>query len=241
MRRHPVKDTSGFAVGEASDPASVRMPGVQGGNSPATGAPAITGAVHVGAILTADTSGIADTDGLVETTFRYQWLADDANISGATSTTYLVTDADLGKFIKVKVSFSDDGDNDETLTSEATVAVEPDLPVTASIHDAPQSHDGESTFTFELRFSEEFKISYRTLRDHAFTVTGGRVESARRLERNSDEPNLRWEIRIAPGSGGDVTIVLPITTDCEDNGAICTAGARMLSTSLELTVTGPGG
>ena len=41
--------------------------------------------------------------------------------------------ADLGKTIKVKVSFTDDGDNDETLTSEATVAA------TATVPSAPQS------------------------------------------------------------------------------------------------------
>ena len=53
-------------------------------------------------------------------------------------------------------------------------------PLTASIHDAPQTpHDGTSAFTFELRFSEHIPLSYRTLRDHAFTVTGGEVTKAR--------------------------------------------------------------
>ena len=42
-------------------------------NSPATGAPAITGTAQVGEMLTADTSGIADADGLDNVAFAYQW------------------------------------------------------------------------------------------------------------------------------------------------------------------------
>ena len=45
--------------------------------------------------------------------------------------------------------------------------------LTASLENIPDAHDGENAFTFELRFSEEFSLSYRTLRDHAFTVAGG--------------------------------------------------------------------
>ena len=72
--------------------------------------------------------------------------------------------------------------NGETLTSAATgaVAAEP-APLTASISAAPESHDGNSSFTFELHFSEEFYVSYKALRDYAFTVTGGEVTKADRL------------------------------------------------------------
>ena len=106
-------------------------------------------------------------------------------------------------------------------------------PLTASAHDVPSSHDGSSTFTFELRFSEEFPLSYVTLRDHAFTVTGGEVTQARRLDRPG---NIRWEISVSPDSNGDVTIVLPATTDCDAQGAICTEDGRKLSGELEITV-----
>ena len=102
----------------------------------------------------------------------------------------------------------------------------------------PTSHDGSASFTFELRFSEEFPLSYKTLRDHAFTVTEGEVTRARRLERPG---NIRWEITVRPSSDAPVTIVLPITEDCEAEGAICTADGRKLSSRLELTVSGPGG
>ena len=91
-------------------------------NSPATGAPDISGTAQVGETLTADTSGIADADGLANATFSYQWLADDADINGATGSTYTLTDSDEGKAVKVEVSFTDDAGNHETLTSGATDA-----------------------------------------------------------------------------------------------------------------------
>ena len=158
-------------------------------------------------------------------------------------------DADEGKTIKVRVSFTDDDGNTESLTSAATAVVaaapeqEEETPsLTASAHDLPASHDGSATFTFELRFSEHIPLSYVTLRDHAFTVTGGEVTKARRLEPgNSAGKNVRWEISVTPESNDAVTIVLPPTTDCEAEGALCTGDGRMLSNRLEITVPGPGG
>ena len=98
-------------------------------NSPATGAPTINGAVQVGQTLTADTSGIADADGLSGATFAYQWIANDGttdtDIQGATAATYALAAADEGKTIKVRVTFTDDGGNAESLTSTATGAIAP--------------------------------------------------------------------------------------------------------------------
>ena len=93
-------------------------------NSPATGTPTITGTAQVGETLTADTSGIADADGLADAEFSYQWLADDADIAGATGSTYTLEDADEGKAVRVRVSFTDDAGNEETLTGAATAAIE---------------------------------------------------------------------------------------------------------------------
>ena len=92
-------------------------------NSPATGAPTISGTAQVGETLEVDTSGISDADGLENAAFTYQWLADDVDISGATGYTYTLTDSELGKSVKIEVSFTDDEGNDESLTSAATDAV----------------------------------------------------------------------------------------------------------------------
>ena len=77
----------------------------------------------MGETLTANTSGVADVDGLSNVQYEYQWLADDSDISGATNATYTLADADEGKAISLRVSFTDDADNEETLTSAATAAV----------------------------------------------------------------------------------------------------------------------
>ena len=96
----------------------------QAANTPATGAPAITGMVRVGETLTADTSAIEDADGLDNAVSAYQWQADDAEISGANGSAYTLAGTDKGKAISVKVSFTDDAGNSETLTSAVTAAVE---------------------------------------------------------------------------------------------------------------------
>ena len=155
---------------EPSEPASARF---SSANHPATGEPQIIGNAHVGETLSVDTSPIADPDGMGSVAFRYQWFADDTEIAGATSASYTVADADEGKTITAQVSFIDDAGNRESLTSAATPHVTP--PLTAEFLDTPSSHNGEDVFTFELRFSEEFSVSYRTLIEHAFNITGGHV------------------------------------------------------------------
>ena len=98
-------------------------------NTAPTGVPTITGTAQVGKTLTAVTTGIMDADGLTSPTYTYQWIrvnGSEADISGANSSTYTLDAADLGKTIKVKVSFDDDGGHTETLTSAATVTVAAD-------------------------------------------------------------------------------------------------------------------
>ena len=97
-------------------------------NTPATGQPLISGKARVGEVLEVDTSGISDGDGLTNAAFTYQWLADDAEIAVATGPTYTLVEAELGEAVKVRVSFTDDGGNNETLTSVATTAVSAALP-----------------------------------------------------------------------------------------------------------------
>ena len=97
------------------------------GNTAPTGLPEISGTAHVGETLTASASGIADADGLTNGTYAWQWIANDgasdADIADATGTAYTLTAAEAGKTIKVRVTFTDDGGTEETLVSEATVAV----------------------------------------------------------------------------------------------------------------------
>ena len=93
-------------------------------NTEATGQPTIYGIARVGETLTADTSGIDDEDELTNVAFAYQWLRDNAEIASATGETYTLVADDEGKTIEVKVSFTDDADHEETLTSAPTGEVE---------------------------------------------------------------------------------------------------------------------
>ncbi|MGY4879723.1 hypothetical protein ACLUEY_17830, partial [Vreelandella aquamarina] len=65
----------------------------------------ITGTATEDETLTADTSDLADKDGLG--TFSYAWKADGTAITGATSSTYTLTQAEVGKAITVAVSYTD--------------------------------------------------------------------------------------------------------------------------------------
>ena len=125
-------------------------------NSPATGAPTISGTAEVGKTLTAETSAIADADGLDNVGYSYQWLANGAEIAGATSDTYTLVETDVGKAIQVKVSFRDDKNNPETLTSAATAAVEPrpNTPATGAPTISGTVRVGE-TLTAETRDIED--------------------------------------------------------------------------------------
>ena len=208
-------------------------------NSAATGAPSITGTAHVGSTLTADTTSIADSDGLVNVSYSYQWISNDGSsdtdIQNATGSSYTLVAGDQGNTIKVKVNFTDDAGNDETLTSAATGAVAPS-PLTVTLENNPSSHNGTDAFTFRIQFSEETSLSFRTLRDQAFTVAGGTVKKAKRMVKGS---NLGWTIHVEPDSNYDVEIVLSPTTDCAATGAICTHDGRKLSNQLGFTVRGP--
>ena len=79
--------------------------------------------------------GITDADGKTKAedgdsgyAYTYQWILVDGNtetdISGEMSSTYMPSSSDVGKTIKVRVSFTDDLDNAEgPFTSEQTAAV----------------------------------------------------------------------------------------------------------------------
>ena len=126
-----------------------------------------------------------------------------------------------------------------TLSNAVTASVPRDAPsetpvtpLTVRFEDVPAEHAGEA-FGFEVRFSESFKVSYLTMRDHALAVTGGRVTGARRRdnphhEADGMEANRVWRITLEPDGNGDVQVELPATADCAVTNAICRrrAGAR---------------
>ena len=72
---------------------------------------------------------------MTKVSYAYQWLTSrNAEIDGATSSTHTLVESDEDKTIKVRVSFTDDRGNAETLTSAATgvVAPRPNSPATGT-------------------------------------------------------------------------------------------------------------
>ena len=96
-------------------------------NDAPTGSVTISGTVIQGQTLTAD-STLADADGLGA--IRYQWQADGTNISGATNSTFILAEAQVGKTITAVASYTDGHGTAESVTSSATGAV-------VNINDAP--------------------------------------------------------------------------------------------------------
>ena len=141
-------------------------------NSPASGAPTISGTAQVGETLTADVSGIADSNGLDSASFSYQWVRNDgtgdADIQGATASTHTPSDEDVGKTIKVRVSFADDSGNEETLTSEPTGPVTyAEGPPAAPQHVEVDAGDQEITLSWQAPADEgkapvlDYRIRHR--------------------------------------------------------------------------------
>ena len=192
--------------------------------------------VEEGATVTL--SGLGE-DPDADDTLQYTWTqtgGPTVTLSPAATTTFtaptgLTEDAVLTFTLRVTDAAGLSGEDGTTVT-----VVAPEPPLRAWIEGVPERHDASTRFTFELRFSEEIRVSYKTLRDAAFEVTGGTVRRARRLAPPS---NIGWQITIKPSSDADVGVVLQATTDCSATGAMCTAAGKPLSTRLEATIPGP--
>lgn len=107
-------------------------------NAPPSGSVSITGTVAKGNTLTADVSTLADFDRLGA--LSYAWSASaTANgvyttIAGATAQTYTLTASEVGKFIKVSVSYTDGrGTAEATAAVSGTAVIDPNNVATGSI------------------------------------------------------------------------------------------------------------
>ena len=136
-------------------------------NDPAYGRVFITGPTQAGYELTAFTSAIGDRDGIPRDQLNYQWkryAADgttfETNI-GANSSTYRVTDNDVGKKIRLEVRFTDnDGTDEGPLTSPAFPYI-----ATQTV--------GEATFISTIGMVGDSYRSFTTQEQGQVFTTGG--------------------------------------------------------------------
>ena len=208
-------------------------------NNDAAGAPTVTGTPRVGQVLTADTSLIADEDGLTNVSYEYQWLADGTDIEGATGSSYELTASEQGQTIQVRVSFTDDANNEESLTSEATVEVAAaPAPLTASVPDSrfqSARHNGaddrpQVIVAFSLPVASFEKTT------PSVSLTGATVSSVRLHE--EDGLQNSWIFFLDPDGDADIVFSLATGQPC-DSGGICTEDGGMLSEGVRVTLPGP--
>ena len=143
-------------------------------NTAATGQPTITGTAQVRETLTAIMSEIADDNGLTNAAFSHQWVRSangtDNDVTDATASTYAVTNADINKAIKVRVSFTDDDGYSETLTSNATTPVPVPAPVIVPPEEPEIAHaEGDSTIVSNLNQTSVLN-PFSVLRAQTFTT-----------------------------------------------------------------------
>ncbi|UWR10000.1 DUF4214 domain-containing protein [Sulfitobacter mediterraneus] len=101
---------------------------VQNVNDTPQGSIGINGTARQGVLLTAQTSGLSDADGLGP--FSYTWLRDGAAISGATGSSYRLAQSDVDQTISLRLSYTDQQGTTEYVNSAATAAVQ-------NVNDAP--------------------------------------------------------------------------------------------------------
>ena len=230
-------------------------------NAAPTGLPTVAGTARVGETLTASASGIADADGLASANFAWQWIANDgtadADIAGATGSTYTPTAAEVGKTLKVRVAFTDDGGTEETLVSEATAAVAAALPVVsvgaaaspvtegaAAVFTLSRTGDMASTLEVSVSVTQAGAVLSGT---PASTVTFGAGSAEATLSAATDDDSVaeadgRVTASVVAGSGYGVDEnASAATVDVYDNDeATTTTAAETLWTST-LTVESIGG
>ena len=177
-------------------------------NNEATGEPTISGTNLVGQTQTANKGSIADADGVpAESTFTYQWIhflprGTEFDITGANSKTYTTVAADAGKFLRVKVDFTDDAGNDESRTSAASEIIGYTSCTPAAPQDAIWSacltpeHSGGSVAGYEF-VSPTSMLNFGALSDTEFTV-GGTTYTIDNLETLSN--SLLLAFTSAPGN-----------------------------------------
>ena len=192
--------------------------------------------------LTASTSGISDADGLVGASFSYQWIrveddgvSNPVDIPGATGSTYTPTADDVGGKLKLKVSFTDDAGNPETLTSAAypssgtvlAANVSPVFPSPMATRSLVETFgltvvhevlDLGETFTATDADGDTIRYHLQGPDEAKFTVDTATGQLRARVEQRYDyeaQSSYQVEVQARDGNGGtgSVDVVIIIEND----------------------------
>ena len=186
-------------------------------NRAATGYPALAATAQVGHALEAGLGAIADGDGLTRPSWRYQWLVENRPydgprraIEGATGAAYTPVAADEGRFVAVRVSFTDDAGHAESAVSPlrrvraAPVAPSAANPVWSATLTAERQWEGD----YDLRVGYDSGDALGALSETGFDH-GGSGYTVRRLMMTSEGARsdgaraLMLHLSRGLGGGGD--------------------------------------
>ena len=164
-------------------------------NIPAEGRLWMNGLPELGQTLSADTSEITDANELHDTVFRYQWMADGADILGADGPRYTLVQGDLGSEINLRVNFTDDAGYQESITSAAKTISTTGLQLQSATVDG---------VTLTLTYNEVLHTDVPLSRT-AFSVS---VNGASRSLSNTaaSETNVMLSLSEAVAAGDTVTV-----------------------------------
>ena len=103
--------------------------------------------------------------------------------------------------------------------------------------DVKGEHKGKGTFEVRLVFNTEPSMSYKTVRDTMFDVTGGTITGARRV---TPPHNREFDIVVKPRGNDAMTFSLhsPLPA-CGETGSVCTEAGRMVEGPVSATILGP--
>ena len=211
----------------------------------ATGMPVILGAARASATLTAGVGDIADGDGLPASAFpvgyTLQWVQVDADgtssptdITDATSVLYTLTTDDVGKRVKVRVSFTDAAANAESLESDPTAVV---TSADASDSIAPrlisilrQSPTSSPTNADSLTWRVRFDENVANVNSADFAVSGTTVTASVSEVTASTVYDVALSGADIAALDGTVTLAFASNQDIED-----AAGNALANTAPILT------
>ncbi|HEY0288216.1 MAG TPA: DUF4347 domain-containing protein [Pseudomonas sp.] len=182
-------------------------------NDAPTGLPTLSGSSTEGQALTANTSGIADVEGLVGVTFNHQWqvsadgVSGWTDISGATASTYTLASAQVNKYVRDQVSFTDEGGTLETLASAASSAVIGIVPLVDSIErvGAAAVSGSASEVVYTVKFN--VPVSGVDINDFELNTTG--TATGHIFAVISNGASDTWQV-IVSGLSGDGTLRLDL-------------------------------
>ena len=184
-------------------------------NVAATGAPVISGTAEVGEVLTAGPGTISDGNELTNSSFSYRWIrvGDDgeADIPGATGSTYTVSGDDVGKRLKVRAVFEDDAHYSEARTSEATGVV-PDT-VGPRLLGGGASVEGA---TLTLQFDEPLDVASEPAASAFAVIVAGSPASVSAVSIGGDRVSLTLAAPVVRAENVTVSYTSPTADPIRD-------------------------